>query len=261
MPWKPAFHTVNVGGTLNVAEACAAAPTPPVLVVVSSLAAGGPATEGRPRREEDPPAPVSVYGRVKLDAEAAATRHAASVPVTIVRPPMVYGAGDRSGLKIFRTVSAGWHLVPSRKLRRLSMVRAPDLAELLIRAATRGERVPAGPDAPPGAGVYYAAHEQRPAYDELGRLVGHALGGVSPRVVRMPAWSTAIAANASELIARLRDRPTILNRDKLREAAGGDWTCDPTKAREGLGFRPALTLEEGLADTARWYRQEGWIRS
>ena len=63
---------VNGEGTWNVARACAAQPQPPVLIAVSSVAAAGPIGEGSVRRESDPPAPVSDYGRSKRAAELAA---------------------------------------------------------------------------------------------------------------------------------------------------------------------------------------------
>ncbi|HEY6105649.1 MAG TPA: NAD-dependent epimerase/dehydratase family protein, partial [Anaeromyxobacteraceae bacterium] len=63
------YRRVNVLGARHLAAACSEARPGPVLVLVSSLAAAGPALAGRPRREEDPPAPVSDYGRSKLEGE------------------------------------------------------------------------------------------------------------------------------------------------------------------------------------------------
>lgn len=91
---KDDFQQVNADGTDAVAAACADCADKPVLVVVSSLAAAGPCTAGRPRIESDVPAPVSAYGRSKLAGELAAAGYAGGVPISIVRPPMVFGTGD-----------------------------------------------------------------------------------------------------------------------------------------------------------------------
>ena len=83
------FQRVNQQGVDNVAQACAAATNPPVLIFASSLAAAGSSEQDRPRTEAEPPAPVSKYGRSKRDGEQAAARWAGQVPVSIIRPPAV----------------------------------------------------------------------------------------------------------------------------------------------------------------------------
>jgi len=141
VPWKPEFRSVNIGGTAALAEACAAQVRPPVLVVVSSLAAGGPAPQDRARTEQDGAQPVSAYGHMKLACEAAARAQAARVPVTIVRPPMVIGEGDRWALGLFTSAQKGLHVVPSRAPSRVCLIHAADLAPVLVRAVERGARV------------------------------------------------------------------------------------------------------------------------
>lgn len=257
VPWKPEFRTVNIGGTAALAEACAAAPRPPVLVVVSSLAAGGPVRGERARTEPDGAQPVSAYGRMKLACEQAARAHAARVPVTIVRPPMVIGEGDRWALGLFQSARRGLHVVPSRRPSRVCLIHAADLAPALVRAAERGARVPAQADAA-DTGVYYAAAEDRPLYGELGAWVAEAMGVAPPRVLQIPAAASWVAAAASELVARLRDRQTILNLDKWREATAGSWLCDAARARAELGLACAPTAAR-LAETAAAYRAAGWL--
>jgi nucleoside-diphosphate-sugar epimerase len=85
---------INEQGTNNVARVCAERTTPPVMLLVSSLAAVGPAMNGEPRTELDPPRPISNYGRSKRAGELAARRWADRIPLTIIRPPMVFGEGD-----------------------------------------------------------------------------------------------------------------------------------------------------------------------
>jgi nucleoside-diphosphate-sugar epimerase len=253
VPWKPEFRTVNIGGTEAIARAAAARVNPPVLVVVSTLATAGPATNGRPHRETDEPRPISRYGRMKLDAELASRAFADQIPLTIVRPPMVLGEGDRFGLKLFRSVARGFHVVPSFGAHQMSLIHVEDLAEVLIAATERGERV----GKTQGSGIYYVADDARPTYAELGLLVGAACK-TKPRVIRVPSAISGIAALAGELIARIRDQPTIFNLDKWREATAGSWICDPGKAKRELGFAPK-NLEARLEQTAAWYRREGWL--
>ena len=106
------FYRVNQHGVANVARVCAGQTTPPVLVSVSSLAAAGPAADGRPKTEADRAAPVSHYGHSKRAGERAAEAFAHRVPITIVRPPIVLGQSDRMGLPLFRSIARfGVHMV------------------------------------------------------------------------------------------------------------------------------------------------------
>ncbi|MCB1134620.1 MAG: NAD-dependent epimerase/dehydratase family protein, partial [Verrucomicrobiae bacterium] len=152
------FHRDNAAGVQIVAETCAAQDPPPVLVMTSSLAAGGAGTFKSPRREDDPPAPVSHYGRSKLAGERAAAEFADRVPITVIRPPIVFGPGDKATLQMFRGMRMfPVHPTPGFTKWPVSLVYAGDLCAALTQAAVRGERLPApgATDAAPGQGVYY----------------------------------------------------------------------------------------------------------
>ena len=135
------FYEINEQGTRNIAEACSARTTPPVLIVVSSLAAAGPSSPERPRREDDQPRPVSHYGRSKLAGENAARQLANRVPTTIVRPPVVFGEGDPATCEIYRPIARwGVHVVPTWREHWISLIHVDDLAHLLLLAAEWGKR-------------------------------------------------------------------------------------------------------------------------
>ncbi|MCA9537362.1 MAG: NAD-dependent epimerase/dehydratase family protein [Myxococcales bacterium] len=250
---------VNEGGVARVIDACAAATTPPIFVLMSSLAAAGPSDAEIPLVEDDAPAPISEYGRSKLAGERAARARAGRVPVTIVRPPVVFGEYDRETFELFRLADKGWHVVPGMRQQRLSLVHAADLAHLTVEAGERGERVPGpGIEAPAGVGVYYAGDDQRPTFHDLGQLLGEALGR-EVRVVNPPqALSWGLAAVA-ELAARVRGKPTLLTLDKMREATAGSWMCSSRKAREQFGLKMRMSLTQRLTQTAEWYREAGWL--
>jgi nucleoside-diphosphate-sugar epimerase len=256
------FFRVNVDGSRNVAQACAAQPNPPVLVQVSSLAAAGPAPAERPSREADSPCPVSRYGESKCKAEEAVLESAAKAPITIVRPPIVFGPGDRDALEWYRSVTKGVHIVPSLTERRYSLIHVDDLVTGLWLAATRGSRAVGKAVTPEASnrGCYYIASGEMPTYAELGRLVAESLQRHGVRVVRVPELVGWAVAAISETAARLRQKPAILNLDKLREATAGSWICDASRARSELGFEPGATLQQRLAETGRWYREAGWLR-
>lgn len=252
------FLRANAGGVESVAAACADRAEPPVLVVVSSLAAAGPCAVDLPRMESDLPTPVSNYGRSKLAGEQAAARYAGGVPISIVRPPIVFGSGDRGVLEMFRPIACwGIHAVPGRGQRRFSLVHVADLVEGLLLAAEKGERLQ--PSGLPGQGVYFIATDDYPTYAEFGQLMAIALGKKRAAVVHLPGPLVKLAGLCGDAMTRIRQRPAWVNSDKMTEALAGSWMCSSAKARTHLGWHPAAALGERLYETAQWYRQAGWL--
>ncbi len=255
------FLAVNEQGTANLMAACARRESPPVVLAVSSLAAAGPSAPGRPHTEADPPTPISLYGRSKLAGELAARRHAADVPLTILRPPVVFGPGDRDGLQMFKGLKyTRVHVVPQRKGLPLSLVHADDLADAMVLAVERGERAPALEEANlhDPTGLYYAADAQQSSWAEAGRLAAAGLG-IRVLVLRLRKFWFIPIALAGDAVGRLTGKPSIFGMDKLREASATGWVCSSEKAQQQLGFATAKTLEERYCETAEWYRQEGWL--
>lgn len=240
------FFRANREGTANLIAA-ATRTGRPRFVLVSSMAAAGPAPPGRPLSGDEPPKPVTAYGRSKLAAEA--TVAAADLPWTIVRPPTVYGPRDREVLKVFQLARLGVAPVFGDGSQELSAVHGADLAEALLAVAASGRTV---------GRTYYACHAEVFTSGRFVRAVAAAMGR-RVTVLGLPAGIAGALLAITELGARVTGRTTVLTREKAREFFQPAWTGDPTPLEQATGWRARYDLTAGLAHTYEWYRSEGWL--
>ncbi|MBP7147878.1 MAG: NAD(P)-dependent oxidoreductase [Acidobacteria bacterium] len=239
---------VNVDGTRNLAQACAAAKSVRRFVHVSSLAAGGPSTALAPLDEDRPARPLTWYGRSKLASEHVLADFAALRPV-IVRPPIVYGPRERELLRLFRSARRGVLPVVGSGRKLYSLVFVADLVDALLRAAA-SEAV--------ASRVYYAGAPEPVSWEGFCRAVAAAVGRRAV-LLRLPEALGVGLARANGALARLRGRTTLLDGQKALEMRQPAWTCDSSRARRELGWTAGTPLADGLAATAGWYREQGWI--
>ena len=248
-PSEDAFRRINAEGTRNVARGVANAPRRPRrLVYLSSYAACGPAPAGKAARSAgDAPAPLTAYGRTKLEGEAAAREaQAAGVELVIVRAPAVYGPGDRAFLPFYRLVKRSLAPVPGGADRRAHLVYVDDLARALVRAA----------EAPPG--TYPVADPTAYAQSEVAAEIGRALGKKPVRIPLPPALFRAAGA-AAEKVGDLLGGAGVFSREKAEEMLAEAWVCDLGGSEALLPPHEATPLAAGAARTARWYRDQGWL--
>lgn len=232
------FDAVNVEGTARLVAAVRTAAPRAHFVCVSSLAAAGPSIDGSTSAlPPDVARPVSLYGDSKRRGELAVVQ--SGLPWTIVRPPVVYGAGDAATRLLFAQARAPLVVVP-RVCTPLSVIHVDEVVAALLATL---RRLPAGVILPLDGAERTDTHA-------LPRAIAHACGRRA-RLVRVPMFAARAAAAACDAWARLRHRPGFFSRDKVREIAARGWIADGTAARSHLGFVPALGLAEGLAAVAR----------
>lgn len=218
-------------------------------IYVSSIAAAGPSRNGRPVHEQESPRPISTYGRSKLAGEAACAAFAGQLPITIVRPPVVYGPRDRDVYEYFKQVHWGVRLRPGWQKRYTSLIHVHDLTAGIIAAARH----------PNAAGeTFFLANPEFYEWSELGSAIAQALQRKTISIP-IPLAVTPVVAAMGELAAKVTRKPALLNFDKVREMRETHWICSAEKAERLLGFTTALPLAEGLQQTAQWYRAQGWL--
>jgi nucleoside-diphosphate-sugar epimerase len=245
---RAAFMAVNAAATGAFAAACASVAAPPKLVYVSSLAVAGPRTAADPAREDDPPAPANVYGASKLAGEQALRAAAGRMRWSVVRPPWVYGPGDRATLALFAAAARGWFPCVRGGRMPVSLVHVDDLVEALVLA---------GSDPAADGRAWYAADGEVHTVAGLGAALLAACGG--GRLVPVPGFAVRLAGLAGEAASVLSGRSPAFGRDKAREALQCGWVCDDAAIRARLGYRSRVGLGGGVAGTLAWYRQHRWL--
>lgn len=231
------FLAVNAAGTERLARAAAEAGVRR-FVFISSLAARGPDGAG---------GPVSPYGRSKREAERLLASLDGGMERVVLRPGGVYGPRDSDLLPLFGLAARGWIVVP-RSSAPLQPVYVSDVVSAVIAALDRP--VPRAPLA--------VAGEERARWNELARALARAVGR-DARVLRVPAGVFWTAGLLSEVASRVTGRAPAMDRRRARDMSHHSWTCETEAAREALGWRPEVGIEEGLARTAAWYREAGWL--
>jgi nucleoside-diphosphate-sugar epimerase len=239
-----AYQATNVEGTRAAVMAANVAGAR--FVLVSSQAAGGTGTAARPRLEEDPPGPVTPYGRSKLAAEEEVRAHA-RVPWTIVRPVSIYGPRDRQFLPLFRMGARGFFPLVGRHDTAFSLIHVHD--------AVRGLMLGCGPEAE--GETFFLAHPAPVRGRDLLQAIAEALGRRF-RPTPISGVALRMLAATGDAAWRLGWRPTF-DSVRLTELCAEGFVCSTHRAADHIGFRAEIGLAEGVQDTARWYREQGWL--
>jgi len=245
-PSEEEFLRVNRDGAGRLALAARVAGVQRFLLV-SSLAVTGPTHPGFPLDESERPAPVTPYGRSKRAGEEAVKD--SGVPFTIVRPPIVYGPRDRELLRLFKMAKRGVAPLLGDGSQSLSLVQVTNLARALLAAA----------ESPATQGrTYHAAHPECLTQRELLQAVGRAVGKQPLLVPLRPALVRG-GLQAAGLFNRFAGRVSLLGPDQAPELLAPAWTCSSEALARDAGWRADIAAEQGLAQTAEWYRAEGWL--
>jgi nucleoside-diphosphate-sugar epimerase len=229
-PNAAGFEAGNVGGTANILAAAKEAGITR-FVHVSSLSAREPQ--------------LSHYGASKAKAEKLVAT--SLLDWTIVRPPGVYGPGDREVFEMFRMASRGFCLLPPAGAS--SWIYVDDLARLLVALLPPHEdataRIFEADDGQPGGWTH----------ESFARAIGWALGKristfSAPRAMLVAAaWADRLA----------RGKKAKLTPDRAGYMGHPDWVIDRNTAPSAALWQPQMTTRDGLKATARWYKAQGWL--
>ncbi|MEY4387025.1 MAG: hypothetical protein RLY20_2308 [Verrucomicrobiota bacterium] len=243
------FFAVNQVGTRNlVAAVNRRGAQVERFVHISSLAAAGPATSDKPKRDKDEPTPVSDYGRSKLTAEREVI-DGCKVAWTIIRPPAVYGPRDVEFLRLFKAVKS--HVLPrfGGGRQQLTLVYVEDLAAAIVAALRHSNAV---------REIFCVGSPEVVTAAQLAQCIATESGSwtISLPLPNVLLW---FACQCSEWKCRLTKKANVLNAQKWAELKVPGWVCDTTRFRGEIGYECRMNLREGVIKTRDWYRAQGWL--
>jgi nucleoside-diphosphate-sugar epimerase len=235
------FRRVNVGLAESIAKAAAGARVP-LYVEIGSVAAVGEQSAA-PLTRATAARPVSPYGISKLEAEQAALACAQSLRVIVLRPPMIYGPGMKGNpLRLFDLLERGSVLPLGAIHNRRSMLYVENLAAAVAAVVAR----PVGP-----SGSYFVADSQPVSTTHLARTAVRALG-VAARLIPVPVAVLRAGGRVGDVIQRFRNFPLT---SAIVDRLTSDLVLDTNDLSRDFDFVPPISFDEGIARTARWYRE------
>lgn len=227
------FRRVNVQGTLNLARQAAVAGVRR-FVFISSIKVNGESTQpGRPFTADDAPAPSDAYGISKSEAEQGLRELSAQtgMEVVIIRPPLVYGPGVKANFAaMMRWLQRGVPLPLGAIHNQRSLVALDNLVDLIVTCITH----PAAANQ-----TFLVSDGEDVSTTELLRRMGQAMNRPA-RLIPVPASGLKLAA-------------TMVGKQDVAQRLCGSLQVDIEKTRQLLGWRPPLTLDQGLKRAAEGF--------
>jgi nucleoside-diphosphate-sugar epimerase len=218
------FQTANVDGIRTLLEAIDQTGRPLPLLLISSLAASRPE--------------LSDYSLSKFEGEQCLNSKP-NVPWTILRPPAIYGPGDKEMLPILKLIAKGWLLQVGPAEQRVSLLRVEDLAGAVSAWLANPE---------PCLHQSYSIDDGT-ANGYSWPDMAAAAGVQRYRRVRLPLWLLKAAARANVGFAKLFGYSPMFTPGKLRELTQQEWLAeDNVRFEAATQWQPRFDLKTGLQD-------------
>ena len=243
------YYDVHVNSTQLLAKAALQRPDFKRFVHFSTIGIHGH-VEQPPGDENCPVKPGDVYQETKWDGEVWLKQFAqeSGLPITVVRPAGIYGAGEKRLLKIYKWIKKGRVPVIGNGDNLLHFIHVEDLTDFAILAATHSEAV---------GEVFICGSKQAISFKQMIDIVSQHYQ-VSPQLITFPKSLMFFLGDICEAICRPFGIEPPIYRRRLAFYTK-DRSFNTTKMQNLLGFTPSYENEAGLTELAQWYLEAGWV--
>lgn len=216
------------------------------IVHISSLASVGPALADHTVDEDTPCKPITYYGKSKRAGEEIALQYSSSLPIVILRPPIVYGPREVNFFAFIDAIARGWNLQIGHKNRVLSLIYIADLVQAMLRAAVS----PSSEN-----DVYFITDGNFYHWQEVVETASKILN-VRPRSLRIPDGLLGFVGLLMEFISIYQNKAPLLDSQRIKDIRQSTWTASPRKFFDRFEFQPQYDFQKGLEETVNWHKKQ-----
>jgi nucleoside-diphosphate-sugar epimerase len=231
------FFEVNTEATERLSKAAIKAKVSR-FIFISSLEARGP---------DGFTTAISSYGESKLEAERRLTSLQNGLEIILLRPAGVYGPRDTDLLTLFQLANYGVLTIPATNSQ-LQPVHGRDVAEAVL-ASIQGKAHP---------GPFEIAEANTYSWQDMASMLEVAMNK-KLSIIKIPREVFLTAGYASETFSKLFNQAPKLDRRRAKSLAYYTYTCNTQPFKEAFGWQARILLQEGLKETAEWYKQNNWL--
>jgi len=242
------YYRVNTQGTINLFNATLKNnQNIKRFVFISSQAASRPSET--PIKENEPSAPVTSYGKSKLETEKFLNQNSDKLPVTIIRPSAVYGPGDKEFLPVYQMINKGIEVLVKGGKTKLSFVYAKDLVKSIYLAMLSEKTI---------GKTYFSCHPEVIQLIDFYKAIEEALGKKFVLKIRMPVSLMYFTASINTGIAKLLRTPAMFNFEKVNELTNS-WVASPEEIIKDTSMKYEYDIKTGVKETITWAKENKLI--
>lgn len=242
------YYEVNARGTENLVRlASRYRKNIKRFLHVSSISVMGPSKPGEMLSEGSPLAPLSHYGKSKIEGEDAVIN--SPLNWTILRPTNILGIGQYELYRFMRTMNMGLKPLLGKKSKQTTICFVEDLVRGMVLAAENACSL---------RKIYIIASKNAYGLREIIETIGANIG--KRFYLPLPYFLVYAIAVVSKIVAILFSKNSFLDPQKIRQTKTCLWIHDSSLIERDLGFKTEITLDEGIGEIVRFYKSHDWRR-
>ncbi|MCH8816642.1 MAG: NAD(P)-dependent oxidoreductase, partial [Chloroflexi bacterium] len=234
------YFKINTHACRPLYERCAANGNQIKGVVhLSSLAAAGPGEGQNAVDEKSPCRPLTHYGKSKLAGEEIALKFSSSLPMVIIRPPVVYGPRETNFFTYLKAIHSGWDIRIGNARKELSLIYVHDLVRAMVESAVHFSR---------NENIFFVTDGNAYSWEDVAETAMQILD-IRARKLVIPETVIGLIAYVAEALAWLGPAPALIDRQRVIDIRQTAWVASPKKFFDAYNFQPQYGLEKGLRET------------